>query len=81
MTINARALRHHAADVSEERLVQAHGRLHGLSRDERLAVEETARAVAQGVAGCLLERAAVDETLAGVLATLYPTVGARAAPG
>ena len=72
MSIDAEALRHHAADVSAERLSRSRGSLRRLDEAERLAVEETALAVGQAVAGYLLERAAADESLANVLAGLYP---------
>jgi hypothetical protein len=73
MTIDAQALRLHAAGVSEERLSRMRGRLRAMTPAQRLAVEETALAVAQATAGCLLERAAADEALAAVLARLYPS--------
>jgi hypothetical protein len=73
MRIDAQALRQHADRVSEERLLRRGARLRGLSMAERVAVESTARAVGRGVASCLLEGAATDESLAAVLARLYPS--------
>jgi hypothetical protein len=81
MTIDAQSLRLHAAGVSEERLSRVRGRLQALTPAQRLAVEETAFAVAQATAGCLLERAAADEALAAVLARLYPSAGNGTARG
>ncbi len=81
MRIDAEALRHHAADVCNERLLQTRQRLRSLSSAELRVVEQTAEAVGQAVAGCLLESAANDATLEAVLAGLYPTVGNTAARG
>jgi hypothetical protein len=81
MTIDADALSCHAAAVSRERLERARGRLARLSRAELAVVEETAEAIGQAVALCLLESATEDESLESVLAGLYPTVGASAVPG
>jgi hypothetical protein len=81
MRIDARALRQHADLLSEESLLRRSGRLKALSPTERFVVENTARAVGRGVAGCLLERAAADANLAAVLETLYPSVGNGATPG
>jgi|GraSoiStandDraft_4_1057263.scaffolds.fasta_scaffold308401_2 hypothetical protein len=72
MTIDGYALRVHAAEVSRERLTRTRGRLRGLSARERRAVEETADAIGQAVASCLLDSAATDETIAAALASLYP---------
>jgi len=81
MSIDAQALRQHADRVSEERLLRRGARLSGLSHAEWVAIEGTARAVGQGVAGCLLEEAAADANLEAVLATLYPLVRTRVARG
>ena len=81
MTIDAQALRLHADRVSEEKLLRRGARLRRLSQAERVAIESTARAVGQGVAGCLLEEAAADSNLEAVLATLYPLVRTRVARG
>jgi hypothetical protein len=72
MTIDAEALRIHAAEVSRERVGRTRGRLRALSPPELRTVEETAEAVGQAVAGCLLDTAAADEALAAVLSELYP---------
>jgi hypothetical protein len=74
MRIDAEALREHADRVCEESLLRRSARLRRLTADERRMVESTARAVGRGVAGCMLERAATDATLAAVLETLYPSV-------
>jgi hypothetical protein len=79
--IDAEALQRHATGVSRARLARKRGRLIMLTADERRAVEDAAMAVGRGVVHCLLEEAALDETLAGVLANLYPTVGDSAHPG
>lgn len=72
MTIDAQALRVYAAEISRERLTRTRGRLGALSPRELSTVEETAEAVGQAVAGCLLDTAASDASLAAVLADLYP---------
>jgi hypothetical protein len=72
MTIDAEAVRVHAAEVSRERLGRTRGRLQQLTPGELRAVEETADAIGQAVAGCLLETAATDASFAEVLANLYP---------
>lgn len=61
--------------------MRTEGRLRGLSAAQLEAVEETATAVGLAVAGCLIESAASDESLAAVLAGLYPSVGPAAVPG
>lgn len=81
MRIDAEALRHHAADVCNERMMRTRRRLQRLSPAELRVVEQTAEAVGQAVACCLLESAASDESLEAVLAGLYPTVGTAAVPG
>lgn len=81
MTIDAQALRHHAADVCNERILRTRPRLRRLSPGELRVVEQTAEAVGQAVACCLLESAASDTSLEAVLAGLYPSVGNAAAPG
>jgi hypothetical protein len=81
MTIDAQALRHHAADVCNERILRTRPRLRRLSAGELRVVEQTAEAVGQAVACCLLESAASDTSLEAVLAGLYPSVGNAAAPG
>lgn len=75
MRIDAEALRGHAADVCHERIVRTRPRLQSLSPAELMAVEQTAQAVGQAVACCLLESAVSDASLEAVLAGLYPTVG------
>jgi hypothetical protein len=80
MTIDAEALRIHARAVSRERLGRTRGRLRALSPGELRTIEETAEAVGQAVAGCLLDTAASDASLAAVLAELYP-VGNGSARG
>jgi hypothetical protein len=80
MTIDAEALRANAAEISRERLTRTRGRLGALSPRELRTVEEAAEAVGQAVAGCLLETAASDASLAAVLAELYP-VGNGSARG
>jgi hypothetical protein len=72
MTIDAEALRTHAAAVSHERLARRRGRLRKLSPRQLTTVEQTAEAVGLGVAACLLDTAATDASLAAVLADLYP---------
>jgi hypothetical protein len=72
MTINAEALRTDAAEISRERVMRTRRRLRTLSARELRTVEETAEAVGQAVAVCLLESAASDASLAAVLADLYP---------
>jgi hypothetical protein len=72
MTIDSQALQGYAAEISRERLTRTRGRLRFLSPQELRAVEETAEAVGQAVAGCLLDTAASDASLAAVLAELYP---------
>lgn len=72
MTIDAEALRGYAAEISRERLTRTRGRLGALSPRELRTVERTAEAVGQAVAGCLLDAAASDESLASVLGELYP---------
>jgi hypothetical protein len=81
MRIDAQALRQHADRVSEERLLRRGARLSGLSQAEWVVIESAARAVGQGVAGCLLEEAAADANFEAVLATLYPLVRTRVARG
>jgi hypothetical protein len=81
MRIDAEALRRDAADVCEERMLRTRPRLRGLSPAELRVVEQTAEAVGQAVACCLLESAAADAALEAVLAGLYPTVGTAAARG
>ena len=81
MRIDAEALRDDAAQVSSERILHTRRRLRGLSPTELLVVEQTAEAVGQGVACCLLQSAATDASLEAVLAGLYPTVGTAAARG
>lgn len=81
MTIDAEALRRDAADVCEERILRTRRRLRGLSPTELRVVEQTAEAVGQAVACCLLDSAATDSSLEAVLAGLYPTVGTAAARG
>ena len=81
MRIDADALRHHAADVCNERLLQTKRRLRSLSPAELRVVEQTPEAVGQAVACCLLESAATDASLEAVLAGLYPTVGNATGPG
>jgi hypothetical protein len=72
MTIDADALKIHALEVSRDRLARRRGRLRALSPRELRTIEETAEAVGQAVAGCLLDTAASDASLAAVLAELYP---------
>jgi hypothetical protein len=72
MTIDAQALRGHAAEISRERLTRTRGRLRTVSPRELKAVEETAEAVGQAVVGCLLDTATSNASLAAVLAELYP---------
>ena len=72
MTIDTEALRTYAAEISRERVTRTRGRLRTLSARELRTVEETAEAVGQAVAVCLLESAASDASLAAVLAELYP---------
>jgi hypothetical protein len=72
MTINADALRIHALEVSRERLGHTRRRFRALSPRELRTIEQTAEAVGQAVAGCLLDTAASDASLAAVLADLYP---------
>lgn len=81
MRIDAHALRLHAAEVCNERMLQTRGRLQRLNPSQLRVVEQTAEAVGQAVACCLLESAASDASLEAVLAGLYPTVGKAAAPG
>ena len=81
MRIDAEALRRDAAEVSEERMLRTRPRLRGLSPAELRVIEQTAEAVGQAVACCLLESAATDTSLEAVLAGLYPTVGTAAARG
>ena len=81
MRIDAEALRRDAAYVCEERMLRTRPRLRGLSPAELRVVEQTAEAVGQGVACCLLQSAATDASLEAVLAGLYPTVGTAAARG
>ena len=81
MRIDSEALRRDAAAVSSERVLRTRRRLRRLSPAELRAVEQTAEAVGQAVARCLLESAAMDPSLEAVLARLYPTVGTAAAPG
>jgi hypothetical protein len=81
MRIDAEALRRDAAGVCEERMLRTRPRLRGLSPAELRVVEQTAEAVGQAVACCLLESAATDASLEAVLAGLYPTVGTAAARG
>ena len=81
MRIDAEALRRDAAKVSNERILRARRRLRRLSPAELRVVEQTAEAVGQAVACCLLETAATDASLEAVLARLYPTVGLAPAPG
>lgn len=76
MRVDNEAVKEHATAVSQARLAAVRPRLQTLSPDERNAVEEIARAIGQGVAGCLLERAASDERFADVLAALFPAHGA-----
>ena len=72
MMIDSQALQCYAAEISRERLTRTRGRLRSLSPQELRTVEETAEAVGQAVAGCLLDTAASDASLAAVLADLYP---------
>ena len=72
MMIDVEALRVHAAEVSGERLERTRGRLHDLTPGELRAVAETADAIGQGIASCLLETAAADTSVAAVLEKLYP---------
>jgi hypothetical protein len=81
MKIDAQALRQQADHVSQETLLRRRAMLRALSPAERLAVERAARAVGQGVAGCLLQAAVTDAHLAAVLAALYPSVGKAATQG
>jgi hypothetical protein len=81
MRVDAEALRRDAAAVSSERILRTRRRLRRLSPAELRAVEQTAEAIGQAVACCLLESAAVDANLEAVLAGLYPSVGNGAAPG
>ena len=81
MRIDAEALRRDAAEVAGERILRTRRRLQGLSPAELRVVEQTAEAVGQAVACCLLESAATDSSLEAVLAGLYPTVGNAAARG
>jgi hypothetical protein len=81
MRIDAQALRHHAAEVCSEHIVRTRGRLRRLSPAEQRVVEQTAQAVGQAVACCLLESATTDASLEAVLAGLYPSVGHASAPG
>jgi uncharacterized protein YigA (DUF484 family) len=81
MRIDAQALQDHAADVCSERMLRTRHRLGRLSAAQLSVVEETAEAVGQAVACCLLESAAADASLEAVLAGLYPSVGDAAAPG
>ena len=72
MTIDSQAFLSYAAEISRERLTRTRGRLRSLSPQELRTVQETAEAVGQAVAGCLLDTAASDASLAAVLAELYP---------
>jgi hypothetical protein len=72
MTIDAEALRFHAAEVIDERLERTRRRLQHLTPDELRTVTETADAIGQGVARCLLETAASNTSFAAVLENLYP---------
>ena len=81
MRIDAEALRHDAAQVSSERILRTRRRLRGLTPADLLVVEQTAEAVGQAVASCLLDSAVADASLEAVLAGLYPTVGNAAARG
>jgi hypothetical protein len=75
MRVDNEAVKQHATAVSQARFAAVRPRLRTLSPDEKSAVEEIARAIGQGVAGCLLEKAASDQRLAAVLAALYPAGG------
>jgi hypothetical protein len=81
MRIDSDALRRDAAAVSSERVLRTRRRLSRLSPAELRVVEQTAEAVGQAVACCLLESAAMDASLEAVLAGLYPSVGNGAVPG
>ena len=72
MTIDAHALRIHAAEVSLDRLNRNRSRLRELSSGELRIVEEVADAVGQAVATCLLDAAESDTSVASALADMYP---------
>jgi hypothetical protein len=72
MTIDTDALRSHAREVSRERVRFRSGQLRQLTPTELRAVEETADAIGQAVARCLLETAAGDAFVATALESLYP---------
>jgi hypothetical protein len=57
----------HAAAVAAAELHRARGRLRGVDPDIALAVEQTAHAVAAGVARCLAETVERDPSLAVAL--------------
>jgi len=70
MSVDAEALRRHAAVVSAEQLARA-SRLRALGPDEQDAVSELARTLTEGIVRCLLEEAERNAALAEVLRGIY----------
>jgi hypothetical protein len=77
VTRTGRAFHRHAQTVLDHELRRARGRLTALSREQRLTVEEVSARVAAALVDGVLERARVEPTLAGALASIYDAEPSR----
>jgi hypothetical protein len=64
-------VRLHARLVSDQQLRRLNGRLSRLDPQQRLAVDELAHSLAEGIAKSLLEEAQRDRTVAAALESVY----------
>ncbi len=71
MSVDAEALRRHAALVSAEQLGRANGRLRVLSPDEEETVSEAIEAIVERIVRCLLEEAEREASVAEALTSIY----------
>ncbi len=71
MSVDAEAIRCHAAVVSAEQLARANGRLRALGPDEEETASEAVDAVVEGIVRWLLEEAQREAALAEALASIY----------
>jgi molybdenum cofactor biosynthesis enzyme MoaA len=67
----AEGMRRHADELVDEQLHRVRHRLDTLAPERRLAVEESVRAVVDGVAEAVLEEAPRNPALAAALESIY----------
>lgn len=71
MSVDAEAIRCHAAVVSAEQLARANGRLRALGPDEGETVSEVVEGIVEAIVRCLLEEAEREARLADALTSIY----------